>query len=115
MHNFKELRVWQKGIDVVEDVYEVTRTYPESERHNLITQMQRAATSIPLNIAEGCGRGTKPVFKQFLGHALGSSYELETQIIVSKRLGFISNETEIRLLAPLNSLQRMLNKLIDTL
>lgn len=115
MHNFKELIVWQKAIDLVVEVYQSTKAFPQSERFNLISQMQRAATSIPLNIAEGCGRHTSPAFKQFLSHSLGSSFELETQIIVSQKLGFLDEVKANELLGPLASIQRMLNKLIDTL
>ncbi len=115
MHNFKDLIVWQRAMDYVEMIYDITKNYPASEKHNLISQMQRAATSIPLNISEGCGRHTNPVFKQFLGHSLGSSYELETAIIISRRVKFITEEQSNQLLAPLSTIQRMLNKLMDTL
>jgi len=115
MHNFKDLVVWQKRIDLVVSIYEVTQKLPQSERHNLISQMQRSATSIPLNIAEGCGRETNPAFKQFLGHALGSSFELETQIIISTRLSYLNQDQSEILMQQLSSIQRMLNKLIRTL
>ena len=113
MHNFKKLEVWQKGIDLVVSVYETTRQFPDTEKFHLVTQMQRAATSIPLNIAEGCGRGTNPVLKQFLGHALGSAFELETQIIVCKKLGYINQPSEEKLINEVSSIQRMLHRFID--
>jgi len=115
MHNFKDLRVWQKAVELVVMVYEVTKNFPQSERYNLTSQMQRAATSIPSNIAEGCGRGSNPAFKQFLGIALGSSYELETQIILSHRLGLLSSEEHDTLTSQVTEVQRMLNGLSNTL
>ena len=115
MHNFKDLKVWQKSVDLVLSVYRVTKGFPQSERFNLSNQMQRAATSIPSNIAEGCGRVSNPAFKQFLGIALGSSYELETQIILSHRLGLLSSELHDTLSSQVTEVQRMLNGLLNTL
>lgn len=115
MHNFKDLKVWQKAVELVVAVYEVTKDFPQSERYNLTSQMQRAATSIPSNIAEGCGRGSNPAFKQFLGIALGSSYELETQIILSQRLGLLQDTQHDSLATRVIEVQRMINGLSNTL
>jgi four helix bundle protein len=74
MHNIKELKIWQKAIDLAVDVYEVTVNYPQDERFGLISQSRRCAVSVSSNIAEGAGRSTSGEFKQFLGIANGSSY-----------------------------------------
>jgi four helix bundle protein len=114
MHNFKELLVWKKAVDLAEKIYRVTEIFPGNEKFNLITQMQRAAVSIPSNSSEGCGRNTNEILKYFLGIALGSSYELETQIILSKRIGYINdtaaNEIEIMTI----EVQKMLMGLIHS-
>jgi len=115
MHNFKELLVWKKSIALATRVYQVTETLPNSEKYNLISQMQRAATSIPSNISEGCGRNSAAVFRNFLDIAIGSSYELETQIILSGKLSYISDEITHELLMSTNEVQKMLNGLRNSL
>src|ERR1700749_1645373 len=92
MNNFRELLVWQKSVDLVVEIYKLTRTFPDSEKFNLVSQMQRSGTSISSNIAEGSGRTTSASFKQFLSIALGSAYELETQLIISRKLDYINEE-----------------------
>lgn len=111
MHNFKELLVWQKAIDLVVKVYRTVESFPQKEKFNLISQMQRSATSIPSNISEGCGRNSNALFKQFLGVAIGSSYELETQIILSGKLGYIPDERLSELLGETTEVQKMLSGL----
>ena len=86
--SFKDLVVWQRSIDLTADVYRFTSTFPDSERVGLTNQMRRASVSIASNIAEGYGRATKGEYVQFLGHARGSCSELETQIVIAKKLGF---------------------------
>lgn len=86
MNKFKDLVVWQKAMELTDAVYKLTANFPADERFGLTSQIRRSVVSIPSNIAEGAGRGTKGEFKQFLMIALGSSYELETQIILSSRL-----------------------------
>ena len=86
--SFKDLVVWQRSIDLTADVYQFTSKFPQSERFGLTNQMRRASVSIASNIAEGYGRATKGEYVQFLGHARGSCSELETQIVIAKRLGF---------------------------
>ncbi len=83
---YKELIVWQKSIDLVSESYKLTRIFPKSELYALASQMQRASVSIPSNIAEGYGRNHRPEFIQFLGIAYGSACELETQLIIAKKL-----------------------------
>ncbi|MGB1218068.1 MAG: four helix bundle protein, partial [Saprospiraceae bacterium] len=79
-HNFRELNAWKKARLLVKEIYLMTESFPKSEMFGLTSQMRRAAVSIPSNIAEGCGRGTIPQFKQFLDISYASSCELETQI-----------------------------------
>lgn len=107
MHNYKELILWQKSISLVSDVYKVTATFPDRERFNLISQINRAAVSIPSNIAEGAGRNSDKEFVQFLAIAHASTYEVETQLIISKNLGYLSEEGLEGLLEKLEELQKM--------
>ena len=88
---FKDLKVWQKGIELVKEVYSTTVSFPSEERYGLSAQMRRAAVSIPSNIAEGFRRRYAKEHKQFLSIALGSCAELETQIVISKELDYIDD------------------------
>jgi len=115
MNNFRELVVWQKSISFVVKIYEITRNFPNEEKFNLVTQMQRAATSIPSNIAEGAGRNTNVSFKHFLTIAIGSAHELETQIIISKQLGYIYEDSCENFVSELNGIQKMLYALHNSL
>jgi four helix bundle protein len=92
MHNYKQLKVWDKAIDLVVDIYKATAGFPNEEKYGLTSQMRRSAVSIPSNIAEGAGRNSDKEFCHFLAVAHGSSYELETQVIVSERLNLINKE-----------------------
>jgi four helix bundle protein len=92
MHDFKNLLVWNKGLDIVEDVYRLSSRFPEEEKFGLTSQVRRSAVSIPSNIAEGAYRNTNGEFRQFLGIARGSGGELYTQLIIANRLGFVSSE-----------------------
>ncbi len=108
MHNFKELKIWSKSIDITVDMYKETSSFPSEEKFNLISQMRRSAVSIPSNIAEGAGRNSDKEFNQFLGIAKGSSFELQTQIIISNRLNFISNEKFEELNSSIEEVQKMI-------
>jgi four helix bundle protein len=90
--SFRNLAVWQRSIELTVAVYELTPSYPASERFGLANQLRRASVSVASNIAEGYGRAIKGEYLQFLGHARGSNSEVETQIVISKALGFGSNE-----------------------
>jgi four helix bundle protein len=111
MHRYKELNVWQKSIDLAVEVYRITEKLPKEERYGLISQMNRAAVSIPSNIAEGAGRNTDRDFDHFLGIALGSSFELDTQLVISNRLEFIIDEDFEKIEKELEHLQNMIVKL----
>lgn len=107
MHNYKQLKVWEKAIDLVVDVYKATAEFPKEEKYGLISQMRRSAVSIPSNIAEGAGRNSDKEFCHFLSNAHGSSFELETQIIISQKLELITQDTSNELCAKVNEVQRM--------
>ena len=85
----KDLDAWKRSLDLVEVVYKVTKEFPQEELYGLTNQLRRAAVSIPSNIAEGAARGSKKEFIQFLHIALGSLSEVETQVTIAKRLGYL--------------------------
>lgn len=115
MHNFKDLNVWKKSIQLVKEVYIITKNYPSEEKFGLTSQIRRSAISIPSNIAEGCGRKTQKDFCNFLYIAQGSSFEFETQLILSLNLGFIGDELFESVVVKLNEIQKMLNGLINSI
>jgi len=116
MHKFEELKIWQKAMDITEKCYKASENFPKEERYGLTSQLRRSAVSIPSNISEGAGRNTNGEFRQFLGIANGSSYELLTQLYLSTRLNLIKEENvrpiinEVLKVTKMNfSLQRSLN------
>lgn len=112
VHSYEKLTVWQKAMDLVEAVYKETIIFPESEKYGLVSQMRRAAVSIPSNIAEGSRRSTKKDFRHFLIIAFGSGSELETQIRIAIRIGFLKDNSKMESL--LSEVMKMLNKLIES-
>ena len=104
-HNFKELLVWKKSIDLVKSVYQLTSSLPSEEKFGLISQMNRSSVSIPSNIAEGSGRTSTKEFLYFLNIAISSSYELETQLIISNQL-FLRDVESI--LSQISEVQKMI-------
>lgn len=106
--NFRDLVVWQKGIELVKAIYKVTGSFPKDELYGLSSQMRRAAVSVPSNIAEGFRRRHSKEFKRFLNIALGSSAELETQIIIAKELAYINDENENNLMELIDYICRMI-------
>ena len=111
MGTFKDLLAWQKSLTLAKKVYQVTGNFPTEERFGLVNQMRRCAVSIPSNIAEGYGRGSDKELLRFLYVALGSSNELETQLILSLELSFMKEE-DSRMLRGLNT---EVNKMILSL
>ena len=107
MNNLKELKIWHKSIDLAVEVYKVTSHFPAEEKFGLISQSRRAAVSISSNIAEGAGRSSSKEFNYFLGIANGSSFELQTQLVISNKLELISNEVLESLLLQIDELQKM--------
>ena len=88
----KDLLIWKKGITIVKLVYDLVKDFPQEEIYALSNQLKRAAVSIPSNIAEGYGRNTDKSFSHFLNISRGSLFEIETQLLIAKELGFITNE-----------------------
>jgi four helix bundle protein len=115
MHRYKELKVWQKAIDLAVEVYRITEKLPREERFGLISQINRCVVSIPSNIAEGAGRNTKKDFDHFLGISLGSSFELDTQLVISNRLGYVVSDDFEKIEAELEHIQNMIVKLKQSL
>ncbi len=112
---FKDLIVWQKSMDVVQMIYGSVEQMPKEEMFSLTNQMKRSAVSIPSNIAEGQSRGSTKEFIQFLSIAQGSKAELETQLIICKRLGYLDNDDVKKILSELSEIGRMLSALISHL
>ena len=107
MHNIKELKIWKKAIDLAVKIYDVSSGFPSDERFGLTSQTRRSAISIPANISEGAGRNAKGEFNQFLGIANGSAYELQTQMVIANRLGFIDDKLCEEVLDHIDELQKM--------
>ncbi|MEQ8926914.1 MAG: four helix bundle protein [Fulvivirga sp.] len=108
MHKYQDLLAWQKSMNLVELVYNLTNQFPSKEQFGLIAQINRCAISIPSNIAEGAGRNTKGEFNQFLGIAVGSLFELQTQLMISSRINYTNEEDINPLLELIEEIHKML-------
>lgn len=115
LKHYKQLIAWQKAIALVAEIYSATRSFPRDEIYGLTSQLRRAAVSVPSNIAEGQGRATRGEFVQFLGHARGSLFEVETQIVIATDLRYIAAERRELLSERIGELGRVLNGLIASL
>ncbi|PYV65740.1 MAG: four helix bundle protein [Acidobacteria bacterium] len=115
LRSYQELIGWKKGIELVTDVYRLTQKFPKQEIYGLTSQIRRAAVSIPSNIAEGQGRMSRGEFKQFLGHARGSVFELESQVLILRNLAYLNMEEGESLLERIAELGRVLNGLLKSL
>ena len=113
--SFKDLRIWQKGIQLVEDIYRASRGFPKEEIYGLQSQMRRSAISVPSNIAEGFARLHNREYRNFLYISLGSCAELTTQIIIASRLKYIEDSIANTLLNAIDELSRMTMSLIKKL
>src|SRR3954469_8451073 len=109
--SYKDLVVWQKGIALAKLIYTVTRKFPAEEKFGLVSQIRRAAVSVPSNIAEGQARHTTGGFIQFISHPEGSVSELDTQLFLSVELGFVTGDLAAPSFALIDELRRMLNSL----
>ncbi len=105
MHNFRKLDIWIDSVELADTVYVMTDAFPKSEVYGLASQMQRAAVSVPSNIAEGSGKDSDRDFSRFLAIALGSLYELETQVEIAYRRAYISTENYYLMITHIESLQ----------
>ncbi len=108
MKSHKDLDVWNKAISFVSDIYKITESFPNSELFGLTNQLRRAAVSIPSNIAEGAARTSQKEFNQFLSVALGSSAEVETQLLIALNLQFISKDEYKELTVKIDDIRKML-------
>jgi four helix bundle protein len=107
-HNFKNLKVWQKAMDLTDMTFEFCRDIPVNERYNLIDQINRCSCSVPSNIAEGSGKNTNKHFAEFLSIAISSSFELETQLLICERRNYGSVNKLKDCLELLSEVQRMI-------
>lgn len=113
MRNFRELDIWKNGIEIVKMIYLVTDSLPNNEVYGLSSQIKRAAVSIPSNIAEGCSRSSQKDYKRFLEIALGSAFEMETQLEIIKQLKLIPTNDIDSIISLINNEQKMISKLIS--
>jgi four helix bundle protein len=113
--NFRDLKIWQRGVRLVEDIYQNTKNFPKEEVYGLTGQLRRAAVSIPSNIAEGFGRFHNKEYAQFLFTALGSCSEVITQLTIAQRLGFIKNNNAENLIGEAEQISKMIMGLVKKL
>ena len=115
MNSFRELKVWQKAMNLVTNIYTTTTNFPQNEQFGLTSQIRRSSVSIPSNIAEGFGRNTKNEFVRFLRISIGSLFELQTQLEISKNLNFITFEKFDNILSDSIEIEKMLKALIKSI
>ncbi len=108
MQDYKKLKVWEKSHQFVFKVYDITNSFPDIEKYNIVAQLKKAVVSIPTNIAEGCGRKTSPDFSRFIQIAIGSSSEVEYLLTLSYELGFINGSNSCKLMHEIISIRKML-------
>ncbi len=115
INSYKDLKIWQKGIELVEIIYKITASFPQNEQYGLTSQIKRSSVSVPSNIAEGWGRGYNSNFLQFIKIARGSLYELETQLLIAYKIQLISKE-DFELIQNLIVIEsKMINSFITSL
>lgn len=113
MRDFRKLDIWKNGIELVKQVYLLSNKFPSEEKFGLRSQITRAAVSVPSNIAEGCSRNSEVEFKRFLEIAIGSLFEVETQLVISKELNFITQEDLEIIFSLIQKEGKMINSLIN--
>jgi four helix bundle protein len=111
LRGYRDLRAWQQAMGLVTEIYRVTRTFPKEEQYGLVSQIRRAAVSVPSNLAEGHGRNSRNEFRQFIGQARGSLSEVETQIEIAKNLGYVKAEVADPLMEQAEAVGKMLTGL----
>lgn len=115
MRNFKQLLIWQKGMDIAARSFKLVETFPKEERFSLCSQITRAAISIPSNIAEGSSRSSEKNYNRFLELSLGSAYELETQLLIAEAVHYGNTEDRTLILQQVQDEQRMLISFMNKL
>jgi four helix bundle protein len=113
MRDFRKLEIWKNGIELVKQVYQLSSMLPSEEKFGLRSQITRAAVSVPSNIAEGCSRHSEVEFKQFLEIAIGSLFEVETQLIIAQELKFIEEKQLETIFTLIQKEAKMINSLIN--
>lgn len=115
IRDYRDLIIWRKGNELAKDVYRLSRAFPPVERFGLASQVQRAAVSIPSNFAEGQSRRNTAEFRQYLHHALGSLAEVDTQMILARDFGYVSQEDGELIEAKIQEMQKMIHTLVTRL
>ena len=115
MHNFRELRIWQRAIDLAVKIYKITGTFSKQEKYGLIVQLNKCGVSVPSNISEGARRATNKQFKYFLEISMGSCNEIQTQFELSKRFEYVSKETGDEIIDEALQLYKMILAFYNTL
>ncbi|MCT4637564.1 MAG: four helix bundle protein [Bacteroidales bacterium] len=113
MRNFRKLRVWMFAIELTKEVYSIVSSFPKEEKYGLVSQMTRASVSVASNIAEGCSRRSQADYKRFLEYSIGSLFEIETQMIIAKEIGYVHESRFNKILDMLYKEEKMLNSLIS--
>ena len=113
--SYRDLVAWQKGLDLVVEIYRITERFPKSEIYGLTRQLRRAAVSVPSNIAEGQAHFSRQKFRHFMRHSRGSLAELETQVLIAQKLGFLEERIAARALQRIDEVNRILAGLIASL
>ena len=114
-HKFKELQIWQRSRAFCSIIYKLTSNFPETEKFGLVNQLRRASISIPSNIAEGASRKSNKDFSRFLEIAIGSCYEVETQLLIANDLGYINKKSLQLVIEDLEAIIKMTSKFKSTL
>ncbi|MCB0453267.1 MAG: four helix bundle protein [Aequorivita sp.] len=113
MRNYRELEIWKNGVIIVEKIYEISAKLPNDEKFGLRSQITRGSVSIPSNIAEGCSRNSEIEFKRFLEIAMGSLFEVETQLTICEHVGFLEESDLKDIMLLLNKEAKMINSLMS--
>ena len=115
MRNFKELKIWQKGFEIAIKAFKLVSTFPKDEKFGISSQITRAAVSISSNIAEGSSRTSEKDYKRFLEISLGSSFEVETQVLIATAVNFGEQEIRNKILSDIDEVQKMLISFMNKL
>lgn len=115
MRNFKELKIWQKGFDIAITAFKLTSSFPKEEKYGITSQITRAAVSIPSNIAEGSSRVSEKEYSRFMEISLGSSFELETQLLIAQAVKYGDNAISNQMLKDIDEEQKMIMSFMNKL
>ncbi|MEL7834116.1 four helix bundle protein [Fodinibius sp. Rm-B-1B1-1] len=115
MSTFRDLKIWQKSMDLVTDIYQKTEGFPDSEKYGLVSQIRRSAISIPSNIAEGYGRNSNGEFQRYLNISMGSLFELQTQIEIAQNLEYFNDNEGGKMYELSREIERMLSSFIRSI